>query len=47
MSMKSDRQSTEGYTHGGRFVSGGVHNLELDGDTRRKDSDLDMFGLSD
>ena len=31
----------------GRFVSGGARNQEPDGDTRRRDSDLDRFGPSD
>ena len=31
----------------GRFVGGGAHNQEPDGDTRRRDSDLDRFRLSD
>ena len=30
-----------------RFVGGGARNLEPDGDTRRRDSDLDRFGPSD
>ena len=30
-----------------RFVGGGARNQEPDGDTRRRDNDLDMFGLSD
>ena len=36
-----------GASHDGRFVGGDSHNQELDGDTRRRDSDLDRFGLSD
>ena len=31
----------------GRFVGGGARNQEPDGDTRRRDSDLDRFGPSD
>ena len=30
-----------------RFVGGDACNKELNGDTRRRDSDLDRFGLSD
>ena len=30
-----------------RFVSGGARNQEPDGDTRRRDNDLDRFGPSD
>ena len=29
-----------------RFVGGGARNLEPDGDTRRRDNDLDRFGPS-
>ena len=36
-----------GVSHDGRFVGGGARNQELDGDTRRRDNDLDMFGPSD
>ena len=36
-----------GVSHDGRFVGGGARNQEPDGDTRHRDSDLDMFGLSD
>ena len=36
-----------GVSRDGRFVGGGARNLEPDGDTRRKDSDLDRFGPSD
>ena len=36
-----------GVSHDGRFVSGGARNQEPDGDTRRRDSDLDRFGSSD
>ena len=31
----------------GRFVGGGARNQEPDGDTRRRDNDLDRFGPSD
>ena len=34
-------------SHDGRFVGGDARNQEPDGDTRRRDSDLDRFGLSD
>ena len=36
-----------GVSRDGRFVGGGARNQEPDGDTRRRDSDLDMFGPSD
>ena len=36
-----------GVSRNGRFVGGGARNQEPDGDTRRRDSDLDRFGLSD
>ena len=36
-----------GVSRDGRFVGGGARNQEPDGDTRRIDSDLDRFGLSD
>ena len=36
-----------GVSHEGRFVGGDVRNQEPDGDTRRRDNDLDKFGLSD
>ena len=36
-----------GVSHDGRFVGGGAHNQEPDGDTRHRDSDLDRFGPSD
>ena len=36
-----------GVSRDGRFVSGDAHNQEPDGDTRRRDSDLDRFGPSD
>ena len=35
-----------GVSHDGRFVGGDARNQEPDGDTRRKDSDLDRFGPS-
>ena len=36
-----------GVSYDGRFVGGGAHNQEPDGDTRHRDSDLDRFGSSD
>ena len=36
-----------GVSHDGRFVGGDARNQEPDGDTRRRDSDLDRFGPSD
>ena len=36
-----------GVSHEGRLIGGGVRNQEPDGDTRRRDSDLDRFGPSD
>ena len=36
-----------GVSHEGRFVGGGAHNQKPDGDTNRRDSDLDRFGPSD
>ena len=33
-----------GVSHEGRLISGGARNQEPDGDTRRRDSDLDRFG---
>ena len=36
-----------GVSHDGRFVGGVVRNQEPDGDTRRRDNDLDRFGPSD
>ena len=36
-----------GVSRNGRFVGGGARNQEPDGDTRRRDSDLDRFGPSD
>ena len=47
LSTKDARQSSEGYPHEGRFVGGGARNQEPDGDTRRRDNDLDRFGPSD
>ena len=37
----------QGVSHDGRFVGEGARNKEPDGDTRHRDSDLDMFGPSD
>ena len=37
----------QGVSHEGRLIGGGAHNQEPDGDTRRRDSDLDRFGSSD
>ena len=37
----------QGASHDGRFVSGDARNQEPDGDTRRRDSDLDRSGPSD
>ena len=45
--MKYGRQSTEGGARGGRLSVDGACNQEPDGDTRRRDSDLDRFGPSD
>ena len=45
--MKYGRQSTEGGAYGGRLSVDGAYNQEPDGDTRRRDNDLDRFGLSD
>jgi len=36
-----------GVSHDGRLIGGGARNQEPDGDTRRRDSDLDRFGPSD
>ena len=44
--MKYGRQSTEGVAHGGRLSVDGASNQEPDGDTRRRDNDLDWFGPS-
>ena len=43
---KYGRQSTEGGACGGRLSVDGACNQELDGDTRRRDSNLDRFGPS-
>ena len=45
--MKYGRQSTEGYANDGRLSVDGACNQEPNGDTRRRDSDLDRFGPSD
>ena len=34
-------------SHEGRLIGRGAHDQKPDGDTRRRDSDLDRFGLSD
>ena len=47
VSTKYGRQSTEGGARGGRLSVDGACNQEPDGDTRRRDSDLDRFGPSD
>ena len=47
LSTKYGRQSTEGGARGGRLSVDGARNQEPDGDTRRRDSDLDRFGPSD
>ena len=36
-----------GVSRDGRLIGGGACNQEPDGDTWRRDNDLDMFGLSD
>ena len=36
-----------GVSRNGRFVGGDARNQEPDGDTRRRDNDLDRFGPSD
>ena len=36
-----------GVSYEGRLIGGGARNQESDGDTRRRDSDLDRFGPSD
>ena len=36
-----------GVSHEGKLIGGGARNQEPDGDTRRRDSDLDRFGPSD
>ena len=35
-----------GVFHEGRLIGGGARNQETDGDTRRRDNDLDRFGPS-
>ena len=47
LSTKYGGQSTEGYAHDGRLSVDDACNQEPDGDTRRRDSDLDRFGPSD
>ena len=50
MVLTVDRISSavhRGVSRDGRFVGVGARNQELDGDTRRRDSDLDRFGPSD
>ena len=47
LSTKYGRQSTEGGARGGRLSVDGACNQEPDGDTRRRDSNLDRFGPSD
>ena len=46
LSTEYARQSTEGYPAMVDF-GGDARNQEPDGDTRRRDSDLDRFGPSD
>ena len=46
-STKEVRQSTEGATHDGKLIGRGARDQELDGDTKRRDSDLDRLGPSD
>ena len=36
-----------GVSHEGRLIGGGARNQKPDGDTRRRDNDLDRFGPSD
>ena len=36
-----------GVSRDGRFIGGGARNQEPNGDTRRRDNDLDRFGPSD
>ena len=36
-----------GVSHKGRLIGGGARDQESDGDTRRRDRDLDRFGPSD
>ena len=47
LSTKDARWSTEGGHHDDRLFGRGARDQELDGDTRRKDNDLDRFGPSD
>ena len=47
VSTKYGQQSTEGGARGGRLSVDGACDQEPDGDTRRRDSDLDRFGPSD
>ena len=47
LSTKYGQQSNEGGAHGGRLSVDGACNQEPDGDTRRRDNDLDRFGPSD
>ena len=44
--MKYGQQSTEGGARGGRLSVDSACNQEPDGDTRRRDRDLDRFGPS-
>ena len=37
----------QGVSHEDRLIGGGARDQEIDGDTRRRDSDLDRFGPSD
>ena len=37
----------QGVSHEGRLIGGGARNQEPDGDTRRRDNDLDRFEPSD
>ena len=37
----------QGVSHEGRLIGGGARDQEPDGDTRRRDNDLDRFGPSD
>jgi len=37
----------QGVSHEGRLIGGGARNQEPNGDTRRRDSDLDRFEPSD
>ena len=50
MSLGVDRICSavhRGVSRDGRFISGGARNQELDGDTRRRDNNLDRFRPSD